>query len=481
MERFVEQLKEDLLNNSYVIDEQSRSIENILNRMLEIIEPLNIRDANGLKNDEKIKVRDYTVIVIKTLIEIIMRNKWDFVLNHDTVMLFNGCMWVTIESSEIKRFLRDVAIKMGAPELLMRHFSSMDALYKQLLVDTHIKKELPIEDIVKINLKNGTLTINRDGFSLNGFKKEDYLTYQLPFEYDATADCPMFFAFLNKSMPDQECQNVLSEYFASIFVPWLKLEKCLMLYGDGANGKSVLAKIISAMLGHDNVTTFSLPALTSKEGYARAEIDNKLLNICTELDAKHYDVSMLKALISQEPVDARRPYGEPFNISHYAKLLFNCNVLPENIELTNAFFRRFLIVPWDTIIPENEQNKELANNIIKSELPGVLNWVLRGLTRLLQQRHFSYANKIENAVFTYRDETNTVIMYLDECGIEVGNDYHELISHVNKDYNDFCRQNRLPAVTMNELSRYLSRKGFRKQRMNKGSFVWYSKREDNGL
>ncbi|OGV31935.1 MAG: hypothetical protein A3E88_07330 [Legionellales bacterium RIFCSPHIGHO2_12_FULL_35_11] len=44
-----------------------------------------------------------------------------------------------------------------------------------------------------------------------------------------------------------------------------------------------------------------------------------------------------------------------------------------------AYFRRFLIIPFQVTIPEAEQDKQLAQKIIKSELSGVFNWVLQGL------------------------------------------------------------------------------------------------------
>ena len=73
----------------------------------------------------------------------------------------------------------------------------------------------------------------------------------------------------------------------------------------------------------------------------------------------------------------------------YGKLMFNCNELPKEVENTNAFFRRFLIIPFDSVIPESEQDPELAAKIIRDELSGVFNWMLEGLGRLLQQRTFT--------------------------------------------------------------------------------------------
>jgi len=37
----------------------------------------------------------------------------------------------------------------------------------------------------------------------------------------------------------------------------------------------------------------------------------------------------IKNELSGEPVEARLPYGQPFILKQYAKLIFNCNELPK--------------------------------------------------------------------------------------------------------------------------------------------------------
>ena len=123
-------------------------------------------------------------------------------------------------------------------------------------------------------------------------------------------------------------------------------------------------------------------------------LGNKLVNYASEINGK-MDVSIFKQLVSGEPVDARLPYGEPFTLVNYGKLIFNCNQLPTSVEHTHAFFRRFLIIPFEVTIPEEQQDDQLAEKIIKSELSGVLNRVLEGLKRVLKQRRFTKSEAME--------------------------------------------------------------------------------------
>lgn len=70
-------------------------------------------------------------------------------------------------------------------------------------------------------------------------------------------------------------------------------------------------------------------------------------------------------------------------MTDYAKLAFNANSLPKEVEYNEAFYRRFLIIPFETTIPENERNPNLAQYIITNELEGVFNWIVEELERLI--------------------------------------------------------------------------------------------------
>ena len=95
--------------------------------------------------------------------------------------------------------------------------------------------ELQAED--KINFGNGTLDLKSGNLCKHNWA--DYFRYVLPYDYNKNANCPMFMKYLNEVMPEKEAQDVLSEYVGWLFIPGLKLEKVLFLYGSGCNGKSV--------------------------------------------------------------------------------------------------------------------------------------------------------------------------------------------------------------------------------------------------
>lgn len=113
-----------------------------------------------------------------------------------------------------------------------------------------------------------------------------------------------------------------------------------------------------------------------------------LVNYASEISTR-MDNFFFKQMVPGEPIEARLPYGKPFKQENYAKLIFNCNALPRDVEQSNAYFRRFLIIPFNVTIPEAEQDRQLSSKIVASEFSGVFNWVLDGVERLLADRGFT--------------------------------------------------------------------------------------------
>lgn len=392
---FIEMLELDLeeFKKQFKIIDEEPAIDHskILNSLFEQIDEVDFRREAGFMNDEqKLSKKHYLVTCIEKILETANRNNWGICRNHDFIYLYNGEYWSLLDNIEYQTFLGIAAEKMGVDKFDARLYTFREQLLKQFLAVANLPNP-PQTDKVLINLKNGTFEIDEGRWNLRKQDRNDFLTYQLPFAYGEDARCPVFNRYLNTVLPDIKRQQILAEYLGYLFIKpsVLKLEKALLLYGKGANGKSVFFEIVNALLGGtENVSSYSLQNLTNENGYYRAMLANKLVNYASEINGK-LEASIFKQLVSGEPVEARLPYGEPFSLTNYAKLIFNCNQLPREVEQTMAFFRRFLIIPFDVTIPEEKQDKQLAQKIIKNELSGVFNWVLEGLKRLLLQKQFT--------------------------------------------------------------------------------------------
>jgi putative DNA primase/helicase len=432
-------------------------------------------EINQLKNrltSLKLKENHYLIITIEQLIELAKRNEWGLCKNLGFVYIYNGTYWKEVDKNDFEVFLGRIAEKMGVNEYDAKFYMFQEKLFKQFLTTAHLSAPEP-DTSTAINLQNGTFEIAQQGTRLREFNHKDFFTYQLPFAYDPTAKAPLFEAYLHRCLPDIERQNVIAEYLGSVFLKngVLKLEKALILYGSGANGKSVMFEIINALLGSTNVTNYSLQELTNESGYYRAKIANVLVNYASEISGA-LQTDTLKQLASGEIVSARLPYGAPFNISQYAKLIFNCNELPKEVEHSNAYFRRFLIVPFDVTIPEHEQDKDLHTKIIANELAGVFNWILAGLQRLLANRNFSECNAARLAIELYKKESDSVAMFVEESGIIHSTEDTTRLQSLYAKYRTYCSESGSHPVAIRKFSERLRHLNFVVNRAASGNLVF---------
>ena len=420
----------------------------------------------------KVVDRQTYVIIIEELLRLATVRKWGICKNAAFVYLFNGAFWTVIEDRVLQRFLGDCAEKMGMPKYDARQYVVKEHLLKQFFA-TGFQAMPEINGSILINLKNGTFEINGDGKGvLRKANKSDFLKYQLPFEYNPDADCPMFQNYLDICLPDRTAQDVLAEFVGYVFAPHLKLEKALFLYGSGANGKSVFFDIVTALLGVENVSNYPIDNLCDINGYHRAMIQNKLVNYSSEI-GRRFEVDKFKQLCSGEPVQARLPYGEPFQIRNYARLVFNANQLPKDIEQSLAFFRRFLIIPFVVTIPPEKQDVELSRKIISKELSGVFNWVLRGLDRITKQKSFSKCGAVEKELERYRQESDSTAMFLDENNYQRSINDTKPLQELYSEYRTYCTDAGYIKCGRNTFSQRLKDKRFKVVKTREGARIVY--------
>lgn len=449
------------------------------------------KDALEAGNDEEIKKthkeidslklfqKHYLIITIEKMLEVARENSWDLCKRFSYYYIYNSQFWSVIDENELSTFLGKVAEQMGVPKFDSRHYEFKDKLFKQFEASAHLPEPEVQNDTVLINLLNGTFEITPEGQNLRGFQAEDFLTYQMGFKYDPQATAPNFTRYINEVLPDPESQRVLAEYMGYIFTRNLKLEKVLFLYGTGRNGKSVMFDIIRSMLGEDNISYFGLSSLTDDNGYYRAKLVNKLINWASDVGDK-LQSNTFKQLASGEPIEARLPYKEPFQLQNVCKFAFNTNTLPADVEHTNAFFERFLIIPFDVYIKPENRDPELAMNITSNEMPGVFNWVLDGLNRLLKQGNFSHCQASDDTLNEFRKEADSVALFTDEMGYQPDPEGWIQAKPVYQSYREWAYGEGLKPLARKNFQKRLEALGLFTATKNVGKVIHMKKYLTNG-
>lgn len=401
------------------------------------------------------------------------------IAENGSVYFYDENYWKNAPAELFKTFLSNVAEKAGIKKYKARVNTVKQKLFDQFLSTAAVIHEEDTDDGVKINLTNGTYHFGTgdlgEAGELKPANKEDRFKYKLPYPYIPDAKAPLFERFLNKVLPDKSCQNIVFEYLAYILTVNMKLEKMLFLYGSGANGKSVFFEIVRALFGSANICSYSMEHLLDEAGYYRAKLGHYLVNYCSELGS-FKDMQLFKKMASGEPIDARLPYGEPFILTKYAKFIFNANVMPD-FELTPAYFRRLIIVPFKITIPKDEQDINLHRKIIESELSGIFNLVIEGLKRLRETGDFTYSAFVESEIESFKKESDNVHLFLEAEGWQISVSNKISLSDLYSQYRHYAQESGYRSLNTKNFSMRLKNLGYDVKRGNQGyTYVWCDKK-----
>ena len=423
------------------------------------------------------------VIITRKLLQLASKMKVGLGISNHCFYYFNRIYWKQKNLIFLNSFLGDFAQKSGLSELEAQQSKVKIDLFKQFQSDAEIPDFSKKSDEVIIPLKNVTLIFKNGKIEVTGFEMEHFSTYQLPFVYDPEATAPIFQKFLDKVLPNKELQYILLEFIGYCFVKGMKLEKMLLLFGSGRNGKSVVNEIIHALLGKENVTSFSVTSLCDSKSQTRPLLENNLLNCSQEFGSGKFDLDIFKTLVSNQKMEAKKLYQNPYVIENYGRIISNCNTLPRVTENKDAFYRRLIILPFKVRILEEEIDIDLANKIISNELPGVFNMVLEAMKRLVKQNNFTYSEIAEEELKKYRKDSNSVLTFLDDENYIPLKTNKVAIAEFFQNYNSYCSRNNYQPFSSGKFNEQLRDAGYEISRSTGGLYYFHygKKKFDHNL
>ncbi|TAL87557.1 MAG: hypothetical protein EPN74_00660 [Rhodanobacter sp.] len=96
------------------------------------------------------------------------------------------------------------------------------------------------------------------------------------------------------------------------------------------------------------------------------------------------------------------------------KLVLVTNHRPAISGTDHGIWRRIVLVPWNVTIPPEQQDRRLVERL-EAELPGILNWALKGLTEYLSQGLIHLPGAIATANSEYRRDSDIVGLWMEDC------------------------------------------------------------------
>ncbi len=240
----------------------------------------------------------------------------------------------------------------------------------------------------------------------------------LPYDYDPKARCPWWEKFLGsvfeveqlsstktrfdeeagdfveveESVPDAEKIGCLQEWFGLLLTSEMKYHKILGIIGPKRSGKGTIARVLTAMIGSNNVATPMFASLVESFGLqgllnARVAIFGDA-NMDKDPVVVGRAVEKLKTISGEDGIDVNRKYEKYITAARLTvRFVMISNNLQRLTDPTGTISDRFIFLKT-TQSYYGREDLGLENRLM-AELPGILNWSLEGLDRLTKRGYIA--------------------------------------------------------------------------------------------
>lgn len=355
-------------------------------------------------------------------------NKW---------IVWNGRCWAEDTTGEVMRRAKrtarciyDEANRCDDPEKrqnLAKFAAKCESAQKLNAMLALAKSEQPIPVAIEaldrqpwlLNVENGTVDL-RSG-ALRDHHREDYLTKicPTPLQY---GEPKLWLQFLSQIL-SPELVDFVQRLMGASLVGEVRDEIFPILYGTGANGKTVLLNTWAGMLGPDYACS-APPALlqTSKHKQHPTEIatffGKRLVTVSETDDNCRLSEALVKQLTGGDLLTARRMNEDFWSFPPSHTLVLASNYKPTIAGTDHGIWRRVRLVPFVVTIEESAQDRQLTAKL-RNEYPLILAWAVKGCLEW-QKRGLSAPSTISDATAEYKTDSDPFGRFVADCFVTEG-------------------------------------------------------------
>jgi putative DNA primase/helicase len=214
----------------------------------------------------------------------------------------------------------------------------------------------------------------------------------LPYDFDDSAACPHWLAFLEETLDgDVERIALVQEWFGYCLTTDTAQQKMLMMEGPPRSGKGTIARALIKACGLDNCASTSLSSLGDRFGLE--PLVGKSICVCSDAhmgDAQKATAVLetLKRITGEDRCDVDRKNKNALGcVRLYCRFTVAVNELPKLRDASSALESRMLFLPmFNTYV--GKEDRTLGGKI-EAEAPGIIRWGMDGLLRLRQEGRFT--------------------------------------------------------------------------------------------
>jgi putative DNA primase/helicase len=269
-----------------------------------------------------------------------------------------------------------------------------------------------------------------------------------PVAYDPEAEAPTFARFLERIVPDPDVRAYLQRFAGYCLTGDVAEHVLAVWWGGGANGKTTLVNVLRALLG-DYATGVARDLVMVGEHGNQSHptcfvpLFRCRLAVYAEPDGHRLDEARVKRLTGDEMIQARRMREDFWEFEPTHKLVLVTNHRPRIYGTDYAIWRRVHLVPFTETIPDHEQDLDLADRIVATELPGVLRWALDGLKDRSELGRLAAPEAVVAATQRWRAESDITARFLADEDLSIADGLWTASSDLTAAHEQWCEANGL--------------------------------------
>lgn len=237
------------------------------------------------------------------------------------------------------------------------------------------------------------------------------------YPYDPDASEPRgWLASLKSIWPDdQQSIDTLQEVFGLLLTSDTTHQKAILVVGPKRCGKGTIARILTAVLGQENVAGPTLNSLSTNFGLSA--LIGKQLAIISDArlsgraDA-HIIAERLLSITGEDSLTIDRKFKAAWTGRLPTRFVILSNELPRLTDVSGALASRFIVLKLVTSF-YGKEDTGLAGKLL-SELLGILRWAIAGRERLVQRGYFVQPESALSAVQDLEDLASPVGAFIRE-------------------------------------------------------------------
>lgn len=187
------------------------------------------------------------------------------------------------------------------------------------------------------------------------------------------------------------------------------LQRPFLLYGSGSNGKSQVMDVVSGLF--PLYERCSIAPNQLEEALHVARLLGKKLNVQRGLTESSFSCARgFKVAVTGSVLTGWLPYQGSFNFKPQTSFWFENSCLPPIKDISRAFFRRWVLFPFQRQIPKSEQIKDLGKRIVAEERDEAIAWAVQSVPDALRRGDYIIPSSCTELVRQWQEISQTKIL-----------------------------------------------------------------------